>query len=316
MQGILLMLLGAFLLSSHNVLVRVIFQPSSVFGSVPVGGWLSPDWSHSLLLFQLRTLLASLFMLGSGPIVYPAIFKDLQTLSGQRPLLKKVLISGVSLFVALSALYLALAILPAGIAITTFFMYPAVTIILAWMVLKQPPRLLQLGLGVLILVGVLLTTPVQMSIEANWILGSGAAILASVSYSIYGLQAQHCLKSLHPAPYSLILFVISLSLASVGRLAFPVVLTAEIWRILWLCSIGTGLTIWVGYLSINYGIRQIGVTTAFLISAVTPIFTVLLAWICIAEQLSSWQTLGVSLVALGIAILGISHRGSVEKKVD
>ncbi|NJK63374.1 MAG: EamA family transporter [Synechococcaceae cyanobacterium SM2_3_1] len=76
----------------------------------------------------------------------------------------------------------------------------------------------------------------------------------------------------------------------------------------WGCAVRTGSSIWIGYLAISYGIQQIGVTTAFLISAATPILTVLAARIGIAEMLNLRQLFGVILVALGIAILGLSKR--------
>lgn len=304
------MLLGAVVLSLHNVLVRVIFQSSSVLGSDPIGGWLDPGWPASLLLFQMRAVVAMLFMIISARWFNPKVIPELHQFFTQAPswLQRQVLASGINLFLGLSLLYLALAYLPAGIAITTFFMFPAVTILLAWLILKERPQNLQLLLGGVILAGVLLTTPLQNGSAGDWIVGSGAAILASVIYAFYGLQAQQSLAKLHPVPFSLILFVISAVLSTLMRLFFPVQVDPEVWPILWLCSLGTGSSIWIGYLAISYGIQQIGVTTAFLISAATPILTVLAARIGIAEMLNLRQLFGVILVALGIAILGLSKR--------
>ena len=81
----------------------------------------------------------------------------------------------------------------------------------------------------------------------------------------------------------------------------------QAWLPLW---IGSGITATVtmgGYLLNNFGIRAIGVTPAFLVSASTPILTTLIAWLVIAEVMVTRQVFGVFLVVGGILCVGMER---------
>jgi drug/metabolite transporter (DMT)-like permease len=301
--AMVLLFLGAFLLALHNVLVRVVFQAKVIFGSGMVGGWLPPDWPHSFLFFQMRTLMAVGLMIGSAPFFYPNLLQEGKALCLEAPssLRGQIFGCGSALFLALCSLYWSLAQLPAGVATTTFFMYPAITVVLVWLMLGERPTYQQGILTGIISMGVGLVAPGLGGV--SWKLG--VTLLGGLSYAYYGLQSQCCLAVLHPVLHSFMTFSLSLGWGGIGILMLSLQVDPENWLVLWGCGGVAGLLVWGGYLCISYGIQRIGVSRAFLISAVTPVLTTLLAWISINETLTSRQIAGVIVVVLGLAALGL-----------
>lgn len=298
------MFLGAFLLALHNVLVRVVFQATVIFGSVTLGGWMPPDWPHSFLFFQMRTLIAVVLMIGSAPVFYPKLLQEGKALLFHAPgsLRWQILGCGSTLFLALCSLYWSLAQLPAGVAITTFFIYPAITVILVWLILGEYPSYRQVILTGFIFLGVWLVAPIESG-TFSWKLG--VTVLGGLSYACYGLYAQYCLAVLHPILLSLVTFSISLGFGGIGLLMLSLTVDPGNGLVLWGCSGIAGLLVWGGYLCISYGIQRIGVSRAFLISAATPVLTTLFAWISINEVLAPKQIVGVIVVVLGLVALGL-----------
>ncbi|MBE9080352.1 EamA family transporter, partial [Romeria aff. gracilis LEGE 07310] len=193
--GIIFVLLGATALAIQNVVARLIFSPSQLFGQVPVGGFLDAAMGSILVLLLLRMAGMAMVLAAIAPRLYPATFSDLRQLPHLRRLFWQAIASGVCLFLALALTYLALSQAAAGIAIAIVFIYPAITMLMAWKVFGQRPPLHQRWLLLVILFGVLLTSldPQDMTLS-NSALGIFAALGASLAFGGYNILSEVCLQ--------------------------------------------------------------------------------------------------------------------------
>lgn len=318
--GVNLVLLGSVFLALQNVILRVIFIPSPIFGLGSWGGWLEPGFANALLLLWLRTGFMALLLVAIAPRLHPATFSDLRRLGQQRSLLLWIILSGILLAIALSLLNLAISQVETGIAIGVFFTHPAWTVMLAWWVWGDRPPSSRLGLMVMILVGVMLTTfPAPGDDPSQFLLGSLIAIGAAIVYAAYSLTTQICLRPnadqrsnaaskdrLHPVPFSLVNFVVVVLVTSLGLLGIRSTEWSGAGLPFLLAGLGAAIAALLAYVLLNFGVSLVGAALANLISAVTPVLSALFAWIILHEVLRSWQWVGVMLVAMGVAALGVS----------
>ncbi|MEH1969366.1 hypothetical protein [Nostoc sp.] len=133
MLGILTVLLSSFVLSFHNVTVRVLFSEHLVLGLFLLGGYVKPDLQNSFLLMFMRMLLVVPLMASLAFKLYPSAlkeFKDLFT-HKRKDVLLQAFGCGVLMFVYIAALYIAIGLIPTGIAMTLFFTYPVFTALLS-----------------------------------------------------------------------------------------------------------------------------------------------------------------------------------------
>jgi len=313
--GIVLVLLSAIGLATQNVISRLFFVPSVLFGIVDLGGWLSPQISNIVMLLALRMALMALLLAIAAPLLYRNTFTAIRQLFREGKQLGAVVGSGLCLFFGLTSLYFALSQIAAGIAIAAFFIYPAITLLLAWRFLQQRPRTYQLGLTLVIFFGVALTTvgaATSASATANAMLGILGGLLAGLSFGLYGIFAEVALqpaaptRALHPVPFSLVTFIVVSSLASVSLFFLaPVAVSASAWQPILAMTLFSALITVIAYVLNNFGIRLIGASLTALISASAPALTALFAWGALQESLRSQQILGVSVVTIGVAALSL-----------
>lgn len=308
LRGRSFVIASALMLAVQNVFLRVMFSTSQLFGGDPVGGLLPPTFDHSLLLLWMRSVWMMGLMVPLARWLYPKTFAELKALTSQPRLLMPVLGSGVTLFGTLVCLYTAVANLSAGVAIALFFLYPAFTPILTRWVFGERFTRLRAGAAAIATFGIALTSPGWTgTVSGNISVGVGAALGAAAIFSIHGILAQVSLNSLHPVPFTLSTF---LTIAILGGLALPV-LTFEVestaWSPLWMCSAVMAVLATVSYLLSNFGIRDIGVTPAFLIGASSPMFTAIAAALAIDESLLTRQWLGIACITLAILALGFER---------
>ncbi|MEM6255003.1 MAG: DMT family transporter [Cyanobacteria bacterium P01_D01_bin.156] len=314
--GIGLVLLSALGLSLQNVVLRLFFSESRLFGRIPFGGYVTPQLSNVVLLLAMRMATMALLLTLLVPWVYPNTFKVLRNLPKTPRLWSYVTASGVCLFLGLTLLYTALSQIATGIAIATFFIYPAITILLAWQLFDQTPQAYQLWLMVVIFIGVVLTTLAPSTeLATNPILGGVCALGAGLSFGLYGIVAERSLKAqsthpgLHPIPFSLYTFVTvallgSLTLLSVQRIT----ISPTAWSaVLSMTVFSASLTL-MAYVLNNFGIGLIGASLTALLSASAPALTALFAWWILQEALQQQQLLGIGLVTLGVSMLSLKSR--------
>ena len=328
MVGILLVLVAALLLAIQNVALRIIVSPGEFLGLFPLGGWVRPTVDHALLLLQMRMLLTVPLMVVLTPRLYDNAGRELgwlwtrealQTRPSHRHYALKVIGACTCIFLALVLLYVAISRLTTGVAVTIFFIHPAITVLLAWAILGERIQLGQLGWIGLVLVGLVLTSPSIASgaLQQNW-LGVGAAIAAGFAYAGYSLLAQLSLQRqpeqsvLHPVTFSLLQFITMLVLATLGLRLITIDIAPGMWAQIWSLTLVSAIAAMVAYIFNNIGIQRIGATKASLISSTTPILTALLAALLIREVLSLRQIFGIVLVTCGIAALSLRFRKSAQ----
>ncbi|MBE9066790.1 DMT family transporter [Leptolyngbya cf. ectocarpi LEGE 11479] len=315
--GIGFVLVSALALSLQNVILRLFFTSSLLFGQISFGGFVTPQLGNVVLLLAMRMAVMALLLAGLAPWLYPKTYGVLLALPRKPKLLGTVVASGVCLFLGLTLLYTALSQVAAGVAIATFFIYPAITVLLAWQFFRQAPRAYQLWLMVIIFAGVLLTTLTFGSeVAVNPVLGGLCALGAGLSFGLYGIVAELSLKAqrshqgLHPIPFSLVTFALVAALAGLTLLVNQsVTITAAAWPPVLVMTLFSAILTLIAYVLNNSGIRLIGASLTALLSASTPALTTLFAWWVLQETLQRQQIIGIGLVSIGVAMLSLkSHR--------
>lgn len=202
-------------------------------------------------------------------------------------------------------------LLPGGVAAAVGGVQPLLVALVAWFLLGERPRRMQLVVGVVAAVGV---TLVVLRPGASFsVLGLVASLGANVSFAIGVVLTKKL-----PAPKSRVgatgwqmligsLVLVPLSLLIEGT---PPVLTGpNLLGFGYLSLIATGL----GYFLWFNGIRQLPVSAPPLLGLSSPITGAAMGWILLNEDLSSTQLLGfaVTIGAVGYGALVESKRQPV-----
>lgn len=311
--GIGVVLISALALSAQNVVLRLFFTESRVFGQLPFGGFVTPSLGNVVLLLAMRMAVMALLLAGVSPWLYPKTFRMVGALPKTPKLLGSVVASGGCLFFGLVLLYAALSQVAAGIAISTFFIYPAITVLLAWLFFRQVPRPYQLGLMAFIFAGVVLTSlTTSVASTGNPLLGGGCALGAGLGFGLYGifaelsLQGQRSHSGLHPVPFSLCTFTMVAGLGSLTLLLLQEITIAPgVWMPVLGMTLFSGVLTLVAYVLNNFGIGFIGASLTALLTASTPALTTVFAWWSLQEALQQQQLIGIVLVTVGVSLLSV-----------
>ncbi|ASC71940.1 putative transporter [Halomicronema hongdechloris C2206] len=313
MLGVAIVLLSACFFCVQNVIVRVLFNQQVVLGIGVTGGFVPPTLENSFLLLVMRMVLVVPLMAGLAAGFYPATWKDIRQLGSshqRRPLLQAIAGGGL-MFLYLALLYVAIGLLPAGIALTLFFSYPVFTALFSWGVFGTRPSRYRWVIMGLILLGSYLTMPAASGGDSQSWLGVLFGLAAGVAYALYTVNAQKSFDVVHPFPFTWISFATTLALStlslSLGRGNVSQV-PAAAWGPLWIGGLLSALVTFAGHVLNNLGIRGIGATAAAMIGASNPALTVVLAWVAIQEAITPVQLSGVILVTASVAMLAREHR--------
>ncbi|NET10228.1 MAG: DMT family transporter [Symploca sp. SIO2B6] len=319
--GIGLVLLSAVGLAAQNVVLRLFFSTKEVLGLGPFGGFIQDDLSNILFLLAIRTACMTVLLAIAAPLIYRPTYADLRRAAHTPHLRKAILGGGTCSIAGLVFLYTALSQLPTGVAIATFFVYPAITVLLAWQIFHQRPSTHQLVTMGGILSGVFLLNwvppaTVGATESPETTLGFICALFASLGFGLYGIFAEMALRPypsrphLHPIPFSLSVFAIGMVLSSgitillhLGgqSLTIPPATKDEILIMTLICA---GLTL-VAYVLNNFGVRYIGAALTALITAMVPSLTTVFAWGVLNEVLRTYQILGIGMITVGVAALSV-----------
>jgi drug/metabolite transporter (DMT)-like permease len=303
----LTVLLSSFVLTFHNVTVRVLFSEHLVLGLFVLGGYVKPDLQNSFLLMFMRMLLVVPLMASLAFKLYPSAGKEFQELFTRErfDVLIQAFVCGILMFVYIAALYVAIGLIPTGVALTLFFTYPVFTALLAWKFFGDRPTFFRWLVMGIILIGGVLTIPQSSSNYSsnNIAIGTFASLSAGVVYAFYNVIAQKCMERFHPVPFTWISFASTLLLSGVSLLLSSPANFQLDWTPLWIGSIFSGVISFIGHTLNNSGIRMIGATKASIVGSSSPALTALVAWATISESLSLIQSLGIAVVSLGIALL-------------
>ncbi|XHX76422.1 MAG: EamA family transporter [Stenomitos frigidus ULC029] len=315
--GLLLVLVSTAALSIHNVVVRVIGRESVVLGwlssGFKLGGFIQLGLGNSLLILWLRMLVVLPLMVPVAMVLYPPVWRDLKkflSMPDRRPLFT-VIGSGVFLFLSQVFIYMAIGKIGAGPAVTILFMYPIVTVPLAWFLFGDRPTRLRWIVMFTILLGVIFTALPGLTSTSGNVSGGGAltAIVSGITFAFYLVCMQLGFKKLHPIPVTLIQFSTIFVLSSVLLILRPnsVVVQVDNPQGFLLGGMILGALTLVGYLTNNFGVRYMGAALASIVASSGPVVTALLAFVLINNPLQQVQLFGILLVTLGVGALSFER---------
>lgn len=320
--GLIMVLLSTFALSVHNVVVKIVgngifnpttksfvLQPAKLLGWFDVGGFLQLGLGNSFLLLWLRMLIVLPMMIPVAMFLYPSVWTDVKKLllSRDRRSLISIIGSGAFLFLSQSLIYIAIGQIGPGPAVTILFMYPMVTVPLAWYLFRDRPTTLRWVVMGVIFLGVALTAS---AMPTGTVSGAGVliAIFSGIAFALYLIFMQIGFRKHHPIPVSLVQFATIFVLSSLV-LMLPLNLgvnVAEPGGFL-LSGIVLGALTLVGYLTNNFGVRFMGAGRASIIASSGPVVTALLAFLLIQSPLTTPQILGIVLVTFGVGALSFER---------
>jgi len=314
--GLVLVLISTAALSVHNVVVRIIGRESVILGwlsgGIKLGGFIQLNLGNSLLILWLRMLIVLPLMVPVAMFLYPPVWRELKkflTAPDRRPLFN-VVGSGMFLFLSQVLIYIAIGKIGAGPAVTILFMYPIVTVPLAWFLFGDRPTRLRWAVMFTILLGVFFTALPGITSASGTMSGGGAliAIASGIAFAFYLLCMQLGFKKLHPIPVTLIQFSTIFVLSSVILTFLPpkdVQVDHPLGFVVGGILLG-GLTL-VGYLTNNFGVRYMGAALASIVASSGPVVTALLAFLLINNPLQWVQIFGILLVTLGVGALSFER---------
>ncbi|MGK7926985.1 MAG: DMT family transporter [Spirulina sp.] len=306
--GIVLVLCSALTLSLQNVVISIVLNKSSVFGIWNVGGYISPNFGNSLLILLLRMTIAIPLM--SAIVLYSRRWSDIRRFlkSGDGWGFLQVIACGFFLFAASALIYMALGELTPGVALTLFFVFPIVTVLMSWLLFGERPSLIRSLVTQTVYLGVvLIAVPAPNADIRLSTLGIVYALAAGIMFAFHLLLIQACTKKLHPVPFSLLNFVgiFAFSLLSLS-IALPepmqINIAPDMWNNVLMSSLLLGCLTLLSYLTNYMGIRRIGAARASIFGASGPALTALLAWFSLGRSLSVPQLWGILLVGVAIGV--------------
>ncbi len=317
--GLILILFSSLILSLQNVVISVILNQSSIFGFIKTGGYISPGIGNSLLILFLRMIFVVPVMCLIAKSLHPSSFKDIEKFIEERDymLMAKVAGCGFALFLSQVLIYTALGPLSPGVAITIFFIFPIVTLLLAWLSFGERPSNIRWLVAFVVVLGVGLISAPSGGAEISLPLGSVlAAIFSGVSFAVHVLLIQACTKKIHPVPFSVINFGTILIFATISLFLTFTPFLPDSWAIsvesgkgfsVLLSGMVLGVLTLLSYLANNIGISYIGAAISSIFGATGPVLTSILSLIIIGKTLSGQQVLGMLVVTAGVLALNLER---------
>ena len=305
--GFLLVLFSSLALSFQNVVISIILNQSSIFGLFETGGYISPGFGNSLLILFLRMVVVVPTMALLAQILYPTSWQEIGRFlrTGTKVSYAKMIGCGFFLFTSSALIYMALGLLSPGVALTLFFIFPIVTVLLTWLFFGERPSRVRTLSSLTVFAGVVLiaapTGGAAIGLDA-W--GVFTALGAGITFALHVLLIQACTRDLHPVPFSVINFAVILGFSALS-LVLPLPgasldVDPAMWQNLLISSVVLGALTLLSYLANNIGISYIGAARASIFGATGPALTSLLAWIIIGRPLLGWQILGMLVVTAGV----------------
>ena len=328
--GLVLALSSAVVLSLFNVCLRILIKsrnPWVIFGLFEVPGVVTPGFGNSLLILLMRLIVVMALMPVLATFLYPSVWKDIRRLfqSGDRALWGKVLGSAFFLFLSQILIYLAIGNIPAGIAITIFFIYPIVTVLGSWILFGARPStigfLAMFGITIGLILAGLPSFAAQAPGGGNVEVGVAAALGAGIMFAGYVLLTQMAAGKLHPIPFSLVnfaaIFVFSaLSLWVPLSQNFAPKIDQNVWPGLIIGGVVLGVLTLFSYLLNNFAIRFAGAALASVIGTLGPAMTGLFGFLIINEKLQPVTILGMAVVTLSVAAMSVERMVAPQKKAS
>ncbi|NJK67698.1 MAG: DMT family transporter [Microcoleus sp. SU_5_3] len=326
--GLVLALSSAVVLSMFNVCLRILIKsrnPRMIFGLFEVPGVVTPGFGNSLLILLMRLIVVMALMPILATFLYPSVWKDIRRLfqSRDRSLWSKVLGSAFFLFLSQVLIYLAIGNIPAGIAITIFFIYPIVTVLGSWVLFGARPSTVGLLAICGITAGLILAGWPSFAAPApgggNVGVGVTAALASGITFAGYVLLTQMAAGKLHPIPFSLVNFA-AIFVFSALSLWVPLSenlapkIDQNVWPGLIVGGVILGVLTLFSYLLNNFAIRFAGAALASVIGTLGPALTALFGFVIINEKLQPVAIFGMAVVTLSVAAMSVERMVAPQKK--
>ncbi|WP_293341214.1 MULTISPECIES: EamA family transporter [unclassified Microcoleus] len=326
--GLILALSSAVVLSLFNVCLRILIKsrnPRMIFGVFELDGVVTRGFGNSLLILLMRLIVVMALMPVLATFLYPSVWKDLKRFFYSRDLSlwSKVLGSAFFLFLSQVLIYLAIGNIPAGIAITIFFIYPIITVLGSWLLFGARPSTIGFLAMLGITAGLILVGSPSFAAPApgggNVEVGVAAALASGITFAGYVLLTQMAAGKLHPIPFSLVnfgaIFVFSsLSLWVPLSENLAPKIDQNVWPGLIVGGIVLGVLTLFSYLLNNFAIRFAGAALASVIGTLGPAMTALFGFIIINEKLQPVAILGMAVVTLSVAAMSVERMVAPQKK--
>ncbi|AFZ05606.1 protein of unknown function DUF6 transmembrane [Oscillatoria nigro-viridis PCC 7112] len=328
--GLVLALSSAVVLSLFNVCLRILIKsknPRVVFGLFEFPGVVTPGFGNSLLILLMRLIVVMALMPILATFLYPSVWKDIRRLfeSGDRALWSKVLGSAFFLFLSQVLIYLAIGNIPAGIAITIFFIYPIVTVLGSWILFGSRPSRVGFLAIFGITAGLILAGLPSFAAPApgggNVGVGVAAALASGITFAGYVLLTQMAAGKLHPIPFSLVNFATIFVFSSLSLWVplsdnFAPKIDQNVWPGLIVGGVILGVLTLFSYLLNNFAIRFAGAALASVIGTLGPAMTALFGFLIINEKLQPVAILGMAVVTLSVAAMSVERIVAPQKKAS
>lgn len=319
--GLILVILSTIALSLHNVVVGVMGYPTPVLSFGELGGYITLNsLGNSLMILWMRMLVVVPLMLILAKVLYKNTWKDIKTFttSNDRSRIGAVIGSGCFLFLSQVLIYIAIAQIGPGVAVTILFMYPLITVPVSQLFFKDSPLRPRISVMAIILLGVVLTAAPRLALptdNTNVALGVATAVASSIAFALYLVSMEISFRKLHPVPVSLIQFVSIFVLTSICLTLFGASLGVDIQPDNRLGLMTGGLVLGVltliGYLLNNFGFKIMKAAIASIVASSGPVVTALLAYFITPSDRTNLvpiQWWGIVLVTVGVGWVAIENR--------
>lgn len=213
------------------------------------------------------------------------------------------LISGLTLYVAMSFVYWAAQHIPSGWISVVFGLSPIFTSVLASLILKDSHlsgmRLTGMSIG---LIGLMVVFLESVSISSLAMFGIAATVISAASQSVGSVLIKQQQPDFHPIAITAGSIVIALPLFLMNCVFFggwPETLPIKsAMSILYLAIIGSA----VGFPLYFYLLKQLTPERVAIVTLITPVTALLLGSLLNGEIISSKVWLGTSLILAGLSI--------------
>ena len=320
-KGLIFIILSTLALSVHNVIVGIVGLGGRILGfeEFTIDVIFPLNILNLFMLLWLRMLVVLPFMTLVAGMLYPNVWRDIRKFlaaEDKRPIIQ-VVASGCFLFMSQILIYKAISEIGVGVAVTLLFMYPLITVPLAWYLFGDRPTPLRLVVMFAIAAGIVLAAFPAISSDLStgvspW--GVLTGVLSSSFFALYLISMQLSFRKLHPVPVSLIQFATIFSITSIitGLIALSVVfLGLEVtgpsnYGHLGIAGVILGGLTLLGYLFNNYGVRFMGAAQASIVASSGPVLSAIMAYLITpgpSSILQSIQWIGIIAVTLGVIAL-------------
>ncbi len=201
--------------------------------------------------------------------------------------------------------FYSLELIDASLSTLVVFTYPAITLLMLIIFLKEKATAPKLFSALMTFLGLVLVVRLD-KVDLLAVNGKGIlfGLIAAFSFASYNVLSERVLKNISPVKvitYCMI-FLVGFFGTFFWDRTYPK--APEVWFIASILGIFCG---YMPFLFYNYGVKRIGAGKSVIVSSLGPVFTVLLAFIFLNERLAMVQIAGMGMIVLGVMALKLQY---------